>query len=189
MELWSTAAVPAHRHRDLPQVCRTDPTEHASAAREIRYSDAAWLDPFPCPKRRQTLGTQKNQRHAPCPQKTNRTAVGLVPAIHVLLLHKGSKGRGCPGQARARRGGHVLRQRRSAVGIPAPDPVMAGHDDRGTATPVPDIASLIRATGPRPHNGRLSCFLTGISTCLFLSRASARAMRRRVECGMMTSSM
>src|SRR4051795_7372850 len=70
-------AVPAHRHRDLPQVCRTDPTEHASAAREIRYSDAAWLDPFPCPKRRQTLGTQKNQRLAPCPQKTNRTAVGL----------------------------------------------------------------------------------------------------------------
>ena len=28
------------------------------------------------PKRRQTLGTQKNQRHAPCPQKSNRTAVG-----------------------------------------------------------------------------------------------------------------
>jgi hypothetical protein len=29
------------------------------------------------PKRRQTLGAQKNQRHAPCPQKTNRTAVAL----------------------------------------------------------------------------------------------------------------
>src|SRR2546423_10976657 len=29
------------------------------------------------PKRRQTLGAQKNQRHAPCPQKSNRTAVGL----------------------------------------------------------------------------------------------------------------
>src|SRR3954451_3673256 len=43
----------------------------------VKYADAAWLDPFPCPKRRQTLGTQKNQRHAPCPQKTNRTAVGL----------------------------------------------------------------------------------------------------------------
>src|SRR3954447_14485903 len=28
------------------------------------------------PKRRQTLGAQKNQRHAPCPQKSNRTAVG-----------------------------------------------------------------------------------------------------------------
>ena len=28
------------------------------------------------PKRRQTLGTQKNQRHAPCPPKLNRTAVG-----------------------------------------------------------------------------------------------------------------
>src|SRR6202795_3309047 len=29
------------------------------------------------PKRRQTLGTQKNQCHAPCPPKLNRTAVGL----------------------------------------------------------------------------------------------------------------
>src|SRR5437762_1205530 len=29
------------------------------------------------PKRRQTLGAQKNQRHAPCLQKSNRTAVGL----------------------------------------------------------------------------------------------------------------
>ena len=28
------------------------------------------------PKRRQTLGIQKNQRHAPCPEKLNRTAVG-----------------------------------------------------------------------------------------------------------------
>jgi hypothetical protein len=28
------------------------------------------------PKRRQTLGAQKNQRHAPCPEKLNRTAVG-----------------------------------------------------------------------------------------------------------------
>src|ERR1700694_921173 len=30
------------------------------------------------PKRRQTLGTQKNQCHAPCPPKLNRTAVGLT---------------------------------------------------------------------------------------------------------------
>src|ERR1700712_1862065 len=34
------------------------------------------------PKRRQTLGTQKNQCHAPCPPKLNRTAVGLTrPSI------------------------------------------------------------------------------------------------------------
>src|SRR5260221_12765811 len=32
------------------------------------------------PKRRQTLGTQKNQCHAPCPPKLNRTAVGLTRA-------------------------------------------------------------------------------------------------------------
>ncbi len=40
-----------------------------------------------------------------------------------------------------------------------------------------------------PHNGKLSCFFIGISTCLSFSIASARAMRRRVECGMMTSSI
>jgi hypothetical protein len=35
---------------------------------------------FRVPKRRQTLGTQKNQRHAPCLQKLNRTAVDQVRA-------------------------------------------------------------------------------------------------------------
>ena len=39
------------------------------------------------------------------------------------------------------------------------------------------------------HTGKLSCFRAGISTFLPLSIASARAMRRRVECGMMTSSI
>src|SRR6185312_5404089 len=39
------------------------------------------------PKRRQTLGTQKNQRHAPCPHKSNRTVVasprndGFPPSV------------------------------------------------------------------------------------------------------------
>src|SRR5205823_9207548 len=33
-----------------PQVCQTDPTEHALEVRGIRYCDAAWLDPSPCPK-------------------------------------------------------------------------------------------------------------------------------------------
>src|SRR3981081_3811512 len=35
------------------------------------------------PKRRQTLGAQKNQRHAPCLQKSNRTAVGQARAWRV----------------------------------------------------------------------------------------------------------
>ena len=39
------------------------------------------------------------------------------------------------------------------------------------------------------YTGKLSCFLAGISTCLFFSIASARASRRRVECGMITSSI
>ncbi len=39
------------------------------------------------------------------------------------------------------------------------------------------------------HTGKLSCFLAGISTFLPRSIASARAMRFRVECGMITSSM
>jgi hypothetical protein len=34
------------------------------------------VDAFRVPKRRQTLETQKNQRHALCPEKLNRTAVG-----------------------------------------------------------------------------------------------------------------
>jgi hypothetical protein len=35
----------------------------------------------------------------------------------------------------------------------------------------------------------LSCFFAGISTFLSFSIASARAIRRLVECGMMTSSI
>ena len=40
-----------------------------------------------------------------------------------------------------------------------------------------------------PHNGKLSCFFAGISVFLSFSIASALAIRFRVECGMMTSSM
>ena len=39
------------------------------------------------------------------------------------------------------------------------------------------------------YNGKLSCFFAGISTFLSLSIASALAIRRLVECGMMTSSI
>jgi hypothetical protein len=41
----------------------------------------------------------------------------------------------------------------------------------------------------RCYNGKLSCFFAGVSTFLSFNIASARAMRLRVECGMMTSSM
>jgi hypothetical protein len=41
----------------------------------------------------------------------------------------------------------------------------------------------------RGQAGKLSCFLRGISTCLPFSIASALAIRRRVECGMITSSI
>jgi|SRR4051812_34240613 hypothetical protein len=45
-------------------------------------------------------------------------------------------------------------------------------------------------TGSPPfYNGKLSCFFAGISTFLSLSIASDRAIRFRVECGIMTSSM
>ena len=51
----------------------------------------------------------------------------------------------------------------------------------------------LRLTQPAHHaplySGKLSCFFAGISTFLSLSIASARAIRFRVECGMMTSSM
>ena len=39
------------------------------------------------------------------------------------------------------------------------------------------------------YNGKLSCFFIGTSTFLSRSIASARAIRFRVECGMMTSSI
>ena len=39
------------------------------------------------------------------------------------------------------------------------------------------------------HTGKLSCFRPGISTVLPRSIASARAMRERVACGMITSSI
>ena len=45
------------------------------------------------------------------------------------------------------------------------------------------------AETPSPHNGMLSCFFQGVSTSLVRSMASARATRRRVECGMITSSI
>ena len=38
-------------------------------------------------------------------------------------------------------------------------------------------------------NEQLLCFFQGFSNCLWRSMASARAMRRRVECGMITSSI
>src|SRR3984893_4563019 len=47
---WSKVAAPEHQHRGPPQGFRTDATERASEAHEIRYSHAAWLDPSPCPK-------------------------------------------------------------------------------------------------------------------------------------------
>ena len=40
-----------------------------------------------------------------------------------------------------------------------------------------------------PHSGMLSCFFHGFSSCLLRSLRSPIATRRRVECGMITSSM
>jgi hypothetical protein len=39
------------------------------------------------------------------------------------------------------------------------------------------------------YTGKLSCFLLGISTCFPFNIASALAILRLVECGMITSSM
>jgi hypothetical protein len=50
--------------------------------------------PFRVPKRCQTFGKQKNQRHAPCPLKLNRTAVGLTGQIHIICLTTKSPGLG-----------------------------------------------------------------------------------------------
>ncbi len=45
------------------------------------------------------------------------------------------------------------------------------------------------ALSRRNYSGMLSCFFQGRSTSLARSMASARAIRRRVECGMITSSI
>ena len=50
-------------------------------------------------------------------------------------------------------------------------------------------AAAYNATFASVYNGKLSCFRPGVSTCLPLSIASARATRRRVACGMITSSI
>jgi len=104
------------------------------------------------PKRRQTLGAQKNQRHAPCPQKSNRTAVGLsrpstrflrntqptcrmqrtALAYHAINSLRGGaiEGRGWPGQART---------------SPAMTPFSQGHQQGVRAR----FSSLVRDDGGR----------------------------------------
>ena len=52
-----------------------------------------------------------------------------------------------------------------------------------------DFVQLSGKLFPHVYSGKLSCFFAGISTFLPRSIASARAIRFRVECGMMTSSI
>src|SRR5271169_4556570 len=65
--------------------------------------------------------------------------------------------------------------------------VMEEGEECGHGAGSPLIADVIRQR--LPYNGKLSCFFIGISTCLSRNMASDRAIRRRVECGMMTSSI
>src|SRR5258708_8038053 len=76
------------------------------------------------PKRRQTLGTQKNQCHAPCPPKLNRTAVGLARASTYLSVFQQER-RGWPGIGERKR--RVLRT------------AMPGHDGE---SPLGDALNL-----------------------------------------------
>jgi hypothetical protein len=64
----------------------------------------------------------------------------------------------------------------------SPTCMVAIHADYATLSCVLGVVNFF-------YNGRLSCFFAGISTFLSFSIASALAMRFRVECGMMTSSM
>lgn len=72
-----------------------------------------------------------------------------------------------------------------------------GADDRsssGVSGSKPPRRSRCAARSRRearsaPYNGMLSCFFQGFSSVLLRSRRSARLIRRRVECGMITSSM
>jgi hypothetical protein len=74
--------------------------------------------------------------------------------------------------------------------------VIPGHREAMSPESITTTGSI--DSGPAPsgasrndesYNGKLSCFFIGISTCLSRSIASARAILRLVECGMMTSSI
>src|SRR5437764_14877725 len=51
------------------------------------------------------------------------------------------------------------------------------------------VAGPADGGGVGAHSGMLSCFFHGFSSCLLRSLRSPIATRRRVECGMITSSM
>src|SRR3954447_17570271 len=103
-------AARAHPHHGLPQVYRTDPMEYASAADEIRYSDAAWLGPSPCPKTSPNAWSTEESTPCALSRKIEPDSRGLVPAIHVLeRWHKQGV------DARHKAGHDELRQPRLAL--------------------------------------------------------------------------
>ena len=66
---------------------------------------------------------------------------------------------------------------------------LVGVEEDSIRSPAQNCRHLVIPPRDQGYNGKLSCFFAGISTFLSLSIASARAIRRRVECGMMTSSI
>ncbi len=69
------------------------------------------------------------------------------------------------------------------------DPAGGARPDAAGRQPDAELACERRRLSRGNYNGMLSCFFHGRSTSLARSMASARAIRRRVECGMITSSI
>ena len=80
---------------------------------------------------------------------------------------------------------HMHMRRFAAVGGVKESAIRPPSQTVGISLPVSRLALPTAAA----HSGMLSCFFIGTSTALSFSIASARAIRRLVECGMMTSSM
>ncbi|OIQ64913.1 hypothetical protein GALL_535330 [mine drainage metagenome] len=68
-----------------------------------------------------------------------------------------------------------------------PDGTLGPAHAAPAATPISNARTTPRIHAP--YNGMLSCFFQGLLSFLPRSDAKARATRRRVECGMITSSM
>src|SRR4029079_17875454 len=83
---WSTVGAPVHRPHGLPQAYRTDAMERASAARGIRYSDAAWLDPSPCPKTSPNAWNTEESTPCALSTKIKPDSRGSSPRMTTALL-------------------------------------------------------------------------------------------------------
>src|SRR5215469_1938199 len=82
----------------INKLLKRSPRDELQDAVQYCIVMAHGADPFPCLERCRTLKTQKNPRHALCPQNLSRTAVGLSrPSTSSLPDRKDVDARHSPG--------------------------------------------------------------------------------------------